>query len=1365
MKVYINNVEDTTAYDITVNWLMNGMSSASFSIPNVHIDGDNTLRATWDGYIDVAEIKIEGESDHIVFMGYINRLQGDRVISVSCRSTRGKFKWYEIASASTAFKLYEGKVKTTPTDEDLLVEDSEGEAPTWDVDEFKDKYLILSDATLSTSSKQIEWDNAGTDIVGKSESHSFDDNIKNDYTEVESGASGDATYWEGEWDNNASDGWLDKKALMGLDMGGAAYSQIDKDNIIVRIHFKVAFHVKLTRSRYISYNGGRTKSLSFVMGDDDDIEGARVLKYWDFTYTEDDDGPVQVYEESVAAEWDTYIGSNWAKFLTKGANWYEGGFIGFKYLSNPDGTPGQSHFLIKWESVDVKFYYDSANFETLNEKIVSNTANQLTMTTNLNTLGVTEGDTVLIGEDLNIAFTKIKEATTGLPSGLPNILHPVFTQGVGADYLSVSGLKLLEILRELKALESYHTYDSGDNINLIKEDDIVNDGGTLTGFTPLDGWETTNQKYGTISVWWSGKTEGPNPVVVSTGNENPKNFPITRKDIITYAHALELAQDLAVKYVNDRPSIPISYDEWKLLIPGYRYDFTLNGESFNDQLCRRVTYSYIDGQYFIKAYLGGGSTPALERIGKAIGKLDKQITDLQSVQLTATFSTYVVPTAHKTTHESGGNDAFTSPLPAVSSPYYEVRNANDESTGYITAPTIGMVSDTFTITGPFSFYQKGIKYDYTGNETISLSGFSTYDTIFIYFNASRVLTASTTPWVFGSGFVFTAVVYKQAASYQVLKEQHHLMPHQVHEEIHNSIGPLYMGGFVVVATDSDLECTEGYYYDEDILHTITAADPKQVHVVYRSGANFIIDAASDLWTKQNAGQVRYDNAGVLTDVSNNDYVSYWLYMSPDNDNLPYVVVGQSYSNKELGAIADSPNDLVLPAFFIEFSLAYQFIVNGDGTLEDTIDRRRPPRGAAGAPVITSHNTLADRFIANTHKDENIATDYEEFTNILNDVANLNVEDALQLLDTYNATIVAFIASKGAVNGLAELDATGRIPAAQTRTSIWGEYMGNHDASGADPANGTENGQWYWISVAGNVDGTAYLIGDITIWDGSAWVKITTGLGAPDFNIVMGNGRVITSQDANLKFLFGRAAVGYDGVANDYATFAHRDMMNGTDYGFRQNMNGETYFNAKTSYSVHFRINNSDIGYINVDGLRLIANKSLSSVASHLNINSPTGFNINFKTNNVDNVFIDENGITLKRGDYLFDTPETRYYSIAPADFTAVNPDVQDINIDGGRVVANATGIELKAPVHLPHGAVIKEVKVFGSAAGETWTFRRVSRTYSTLVLASESIGVADTLTNTVDNEDYSYELETSTLDSGDAIYGAYIKYEITKPLP
>ena len=126
--------------------------------------------------------------------------------------------------------------------------------------------------------------------------------------------------------------------------------------------------------------------------------------------------------------------------------------------------------------------------------------------------------------------------------------------------------------------------------------------------------------------------------------------------------------------------------------------------------------------------------------------------------------------------------------------------------------------------------------------------------------------------------------------------------------------------------------------------------------------------------------------------------------------------------------------------------------------------------------------------------------------------------------------------------------------------------------------------------------------------------------------------------------------------------------------------------------------------------------------------------------------------------------KTSYWSCQGNHFSGVSPDVNDIQYygDGARVASNADGIALVASVFLPQGAVITAVKVYGNAgaSAETYYLLRTPLGGGGELMATALIGTEDTsiTSATVDNSAYTYGLSTTTIDTGDIIYGAKITY-------
>lgn len=116
------------------------------------------------------------------------------------------------------------------------------------------------------------------------------------------------------------------------------------------------------------------------------------------------------------------------------------------------------------------------------------------------------------------------------------------------------------------------------------------------------------------------------------------------------------------------------------------------------------------------------------------------------------------------------------------------------------------------------------------------------------------------------------------------------------------------------------------------------------------------------------------------------------------------------------------------------------------------------------------------------------------------------------------------ANKGAANGYASLDGTGKVPASQLPASVSGglNYQGTWNASTNTPplANGTgSKGFYYKVSVAGNttIDGnTNWTIGDSIVFDGTTWDKFEGG--SPDVSSVAGKVGAVTLNNTDISGL-------------------------------------------------------------------------------------------------------------------------------------------------------------------------------------------------------------------------------------------------------
>lgn len=167
-------------------------------------------------------------------------------------------------------------------------------------------------------------------------------------------------------------------------------------------------------------------------------------------------------------------------------------------------------------------------------------------------------------------------------------------------------------------------------------------------------------------------------------------------------------------------------------------------------------------------------------------------------------------------------------------------------------------------------------------------------------------------------------------------------------------------------------------------------------------------------------------------------------------------------------------------------------------------------------IDAASNTISN--IANANISASAAIDASKIANGL--VSNAE----FQYLDGVTSAIQTQINSKisssekGAANGVASLDAGGKVPVAQLPNSIM-EYQGTYNASTNTPTlvDGTGNtGDTYRVSVAGaGVNSLNFVVGDYVIYNGSTWEKAHSGAD----NVVSVNGFagvvVLTKTDIGL----------------------------------------------------------------------------------------------------------------------------------------------------------------------------------------------------------------------------------------------------------
>ena len=142
------------------------------------------------------------------------------------------------------------------------------------------------------------------------------------------------------------------------------------------------------------------------------------------------------------------------------------------------------------------------------------------------------------------------------------------------------------------------------------------------------------------------------------------------------------------------------------------------------------------------------------------------------------------------------------------------------------------------------------------------------------------------------------------------------------------------------------------------------------------------------------------------------------------------------------------------------------------------------------------NVYGNLKVTGTVDGRDVSVDGAALDQVISDVANLDKTD-IGLGNVDNVQQIP-LTEKGAANGVATLDALGKVPLSQLPDDALNglEYLGTWDADTNSPTIPTaasgNAGSYYKVSVAGNtvIDGnTDWQVGDLIISNGSQWDKV------------------------------------------------------------------------------------------------------------------------------------------------------------------------------------------------------------------------------------------------------------------------------------
>jgi len=338
----------------------------------------------------------------------------------------------------------------------------------------------------------------------------------------------------------------------------------------------------------------------------------------------------------------------------------------------------------------------------------------------------------------------------------------------------------------------------------------------------------------------------------------------------------------------------------------------------------------------------------------------------------------------------------------------------------------------------FNFWSKGREYRKTSTQQTTIA--DTTGLHFISFDADGVLQNSMTPWQFGQGLTFTAIVYwYQPGGKGLLLDERHLcvMDWATHKYLHETVSTRYESGLTGTFNDNgSFTITAGEIHDEDI--EINIAQKTDCTILYRDGSldwNFDIDDAK--FYKETADIIQYDNAGTLTDVPNSSHVSYYIFGTNDTNDSIWSVMGQRTDGTLANAILNqNPTGLALGTLpSPEMKLLYQVIIKRtttSETVERVVDYREASTLVSGDFVGTSHQALSDLELAANgktygHIDDQAQTiaGAKTFSGaaVFSSTAEFSVTTTFTGAPTFNSGIITPLATKTADYPMVSTDQT------------------------------------------------------------------------------------------------------------------------------------------------------------------------------------------------------------------------------------------------------------------------------------------------------------------------------------------------------
>ena len=290
----------------------------------------------------------------------------------------------------------------------------------------------------------------------------------------------------------------------------------------------------------------------------------------------------------------------------------------------------------------------------------------------------------------------------------------------------------------------------------------------------------------------------------------------------------------------------------------------------------------------------------------------------------------------------------------------------EEPTGFINykvGSEISFSGDEVTISGTYSYYIKGLKYDKDGADNVTIDNNSEGDQ-YIYFDGDTLTYSTDFFNDLLSDYAYVATLYWDDTNNQIIyfgDERHGItMDAATHYNLHIAEGTRYVSGLALVdltvdgdgSTDDQAQfgTSSGYILDEDLMHSInTITVGSTIPVFYKNGAagNWRTASQAGFAFLNGASYPKYNlySGGVWTQpqIGTNQYVIYHIFATNDINNQIVSIMGQDKYTSNTAAREAAPdelNNMVLEGLpFVEFIALGSIILNSESGYTNSVKTR------------------------------------------------------------------------------------------------------------------------------------------------------------------------------------------------------------------------------------------------------------------------------------------------------------------------------------------------------------------------------------------------------------------------------------------